>query len=54
MAYYRFVAKLLKISNYEGGQTIAEELAAEGTGLMISRAGRHPHLFRVYVALSDL
>ena len=53
MAYYRSVAKLLKISYYEGGQTTAEALAAEGTRLMTSKVGRHPHLFRVYVVLSN-
>jgi hypothetical protein len=54
MAYYRLVVKLLKISYYEGDQTTAEALAAEGTRLMTSKVGRHPHLFRVYVVLSDL
>ena len=53
MAYYRFVAKLLKISYYKGGQTTAEALAAKRIRLMTSKVRRHPHLFRVYVVLSD-
>ena len=32
----------------------AGALAAEGTRLMTSMVGRQPHLFRLYVALSDV
>ena len=53
MAQYRLVVKLLNISYSEVDQKTAEALAAEGTRLMTSKFGRHPHLSRVYVVLSD-
>ena len=53
MTQYRLVVRLLRISYYEGDQTTAEALAAEETRLMTLKVGRHPHLFRVYVVLSN-
>ena len=48
------MVKLLKISYYKGDQTTAGALVTERTVLMTLKVGRHPHLFRGYVVLSDL
>lgn len=50
IAPYRLIIKLLEISYYEGDQTTAKALAAEGMNLITSKVGR---FFRVNAVLSN-
>ena len=54
MVWYRVVVKLLEIAYYEGDQTTAKTLAAEGTNLINSKVGEFPSLFQVCEILSNL
>ena len=47
MFWYRVVVKLLEIAYYEGDQTTANTLAAEGTNLINPKVGEFPSLFQV-------